>query len=216
MSRGERFERDMEFSRLCEPHVIAFLARAFFRRATLTEDTKQATDLVFDTDRGRVETCIRRFSVLADYPPRAKGEFAIRCRLSSGLPTKLDKFLAGHGDWMVYGYADDNTGILRIAGLGDLAVFRSWYRAVEALGCERPGVGQIRKTEANGGWNEFRLFKWIATRPQDGPPREFIRLASWWEKCEACTRLRAGAERPQAVCASHYGYPASLLAGVAA
>lgn len=89
------------------------------RLGTQDEDMKQAADMVIDVSGGTIGVRIRRMDVARNYR-----DFTIRASVPSGVPTELDKLRAGHGDWYLYAWCDDDKEIITEYILVDLSKLR--------------------------------------------------------------------------------------------
>jgi len=89
------------------------------------EDCFRNTDLiVLKMEAVRFACRIRRF----DYNyERYKNEFTIRSKRPSGNKTELRKIIEGFGDYIFYGFSDQQDSNLKSWFIGDLSVFRSWF-----------------------------------------------------------------------------------------
>jgi hypothetical protein len=133
--------------RLCGEHLIS--------ETSLYEDRNSATDL--EMPHSGISVRVRKFA-----DRKYDGEFTIRSARDSGAVTELAKVLAGYGDVIFYGFADESERGLSSWFLGDLAVFRRWYfdrleDKPEAL----PG-----KSRNNGDGTSFTVFSLAELPPQ--------------------------------------------------
>lgn len=82
-------------------------------------------------------------------------EFTIRCGRPSGVQTELQKVLSGWGDYILYGFSDDQEDRLATWFVGDLKVFRLWFNQEMYRQRGMPG-----KLYANhDGSSSFSVFK---------------------------------------------------------
>lgn len=112
---------------------------------TFEEDTKENTDLkVLVTDSKRIACRVRRFSHL-----RYHAEFTIRS-WNKGHKTELQKVLEGWGDWMFYGFENQEGSRILCCRILDLDVFRKHF----PLLIGNNGL----KTTPNGDGTKFAAF----------------------------------------------------------
>jgi hypothetical protein len=104
---GVGFEIDKPRSDIFIPTIKKILGLVLIEEATLEEDQKQNTDLVFRVRSGRVSCRVRD---AGKYLKLYSGEFTIRRSRPSGVPSEWDKFIDGFGDFMFYGFGDFSTG----------------------------------------------------------------------------------------------------------
>lgn len=79
---------------------------------------------------------VRGYEYLAKY----SNEFTLRDSRKSGAQTELAKILAGHGTHIVYGFAHPVTpGALAAWFIGDLDIFRCWFRKEQYRTGQQPG-----------------------------------------------------------------------------
>lgn len=95
------------------------------KEASVEQDTKEATDIVFPNKRVAFRT--RRAQFFARYP----NEFTIRYSRPSGVPTEYDKIMNGHGDWMFYAFANESGDGFLGWHIIDLHAFREKIQAVD-------------------------------------------------------------------------------------
>lgn len=155
-----KFDRDFDWQRGLIPEVKRILANYLICEAPAEEDMHHGTDLiVLKLDTVRVACRLRRYKYLADYGH----EFTIRASRPSGAKTELAKILEGWGDYIFYGFADEDAGQLAAWALGNLNVFRLWHHR-ELWAGRRPGEG---KNNADGS-SDFRVYA------IDALPGEFL------------------------------------------
>jgi hypothetical protein len=117
--------------------IKSILGAVLISTAEPEDDALRNTDLITLTLRDglRVACRVRKHCYLADYGD----EFTIRCSRPSGNETEMDKVLAGWGDFLFYGFADEQEASLAAWLVGDLAVFRDWHRRYLATHQDWPG-----------------------------------------------------------------------------
>lgn len=87
------------------------------------KDTKQATDLlVLDARDMRIAARVRRASKYID---RYRYEFTLRSKVGSGASTEMEKIVNGLGDWLFYGFAEEDGIEIKNWWIIDLAAFRA-------------------------------------------------------------------------------------------
>jgi hypothetical protein len=119
--------------------------------APMELDMKQATDLlVFCARDVRIACRIRRYSYVFEYGD----EFTLRCQLDSGVQTEEEKILQGWGDWMFYGFTEEDPELQNFCRwfLIDLAAFREHLR-------RRPEIRTIVSRMSNGDGTHFHCYK---------------------------------------------------------
>jgi len=115
------------------------------------EDQERNTDLiVFKLDAIRIACRVRRFP----YQCYA-GEFTLRSNRSSGTKTELAKVIEGWGNYIFYGYANQNDTAIEKWLIGDLSRFRLWF-SYELM----KNKGQVPGIDKNNhdGSSDFRVF----------------------------------------------------------
>jgi hypothetical protein len=123
-----------KWSDLHMPKVKAAIADAIFKPADDHLDMKQATDLVFISPTGfpnlHIAVRLRKHT----YFERFRNEFTVRCQTRTNCETELSKIMQGRGDLMFYAFLNEQeTDFLKYT-IGDLQVFREWYRDRQAFG----------------------------------------------------------------------------------
>jgi len=116
------------------PKVKAAIADAIFKPADDHLDMKEATDLVFMSPTGfpnlHIAVRLRKHS----YFDRYKHEFTLRCQTRTNCQTELAKIMEGRGDLIFYAFLNEQeTDFLKYT-IGDLQVFREWYRDRQNFG----------------------------------------------------------------------------------
>ena len=162
-------QRDYDFGRQFLVH-LRHIASELIREAPIHEDVAHATDLiVLNLEGVRIACRVRHHRYFLD--PRYREQFTIRCHRDNGAKTELAKVLEGWGDYIIYGFADEDEADTLVRWLlGDLSVFRGWFHHELA----RLPVGQIPGQRCrNGDGTEF-----IALSVSD-LPSEFVVAANW-------------------------------------
>ena len=118
------WRHDKRWSDRFIPEIKRILGEQLIEVANDTEDQQHNTDLISLRLPGDVRfACrIRKHGYLANYAD----EFTLRCSRPSGRDTEIDKLLAGWGDYLFYGFADEAEQALAAWFIGDLNVFREW------------------------------------------------------------------------------------------
>lgn len=108
-----------EWGRTFIPDIKQICANYLITEAPKEEDTDRNTDLmVLRAETRRVACRVRRYGYLRDYGH----QFTLRT------PTEIQKVMAGWGDYLFYGFANETeTGLVAYL-LGDLYVFRLWHQ----------------------------------------------------------------------------------------
>ena len=120
----KQWKDDKRWSDRFIPEIKQHLASVLIQEAPLIEDARRNTDLiVLRMDAIRIACRIRHHKYALKYPH----EFTIRAGRPSGAKTELAKLIAGWGDYIFYGFADQSDGSLCRWFIGDLSVFRTWH-----------------------------------------------------------------------------------------
>lgn len=115
---------DFDWQRGLVPAIKQILANYLIVEAPFEDDARRNTDLiVLKAEVTRVACRIRRDTYAGQY----SDEFTIRSRRPNGTETELQKMLAGWGDFIFYGFANEAGTELTAWVLGDLKVFRRWH-----------------------------------------------------------------------------------------
>ena len=121
--------------------VRVAIANEILRTASDHLDQKEATDLEWVSptgfDRLHIAVRLRKHT----YFQRFQNQITIRSKSRYGCETELAKVLQGKGDLIFYAFLNEKeTDFLKYT-IGDLQVFRQWYRDCKAFGglpCEQP------------------------------------------------------------------------------
>jgi hypothetical protein len=138
------------------PEIKSILGYYLIGPAPEDEDREHNTDLIVLSMRPvRIACRVRRFKYWRSY----RDEFTIRCSLPNGYKTELTKIIEGFGDYLFYGFADEDEFTLHAWALAQLNTFRLWHsRQLARSGAmDFPG---IQKPNHDGS-SEFRAFKWL-------------------------------------------------------
>jgi hypothetical protein len=108
------------------PEIKAILGQTLIATAKMDDDQLRNTDLITLRMPGavRIACRIRKHPYLQKYAD----EFTLRCSRPSGNDTEIDKVLAGWGDYLFYGFASHRETELASWFIGDLNIFREWFR----------------------------------------------------------------------------------------
>ena len=118
------WESEKRWSDKFIPIIKPILGTNFIVESSIEEDRDHNTDLhILNMGAIRFGCRIRRYTWYANY----KNEFTIRAILPSGQKTELEKILEGWGDYIFYGFANENDTDLIYWFIGDLKVFRLWF-----------------------------------------------------------------------------------------
>ena len=158
--RMQSFNRDFAWQAKMLPQVKAILGKTFICEAPFEEDVKRNTDLMVLTMEPLRFACRLRNHVYYD---RYRFDITIRNSRPSGAQTELEKLLNGFGDYMFYGFASEDRSRIIYYTIGDLNVFRKWYKEKIDLGVQ-PG----RKKNNTDGSSDFLAFHLMEL------PAEFI------------------------------------------
>lgn len=106
------------------PQISGLLAAVFVCPAPDHEDMHEATDLMVLTVRPfRVACRVRKHKYWQ--VEHWREQFTIREFVRAGVKTEFDKIIDGWGDFMFYGFADEQGTILHEARILNLNVFRA-------------------------------------------------------------------------------------------
>lgn len=114
--------------------VRVAIANEILRTASEHLDQKEATDLewISPTGWGRLHIAVRLRK--HTYFHRFQNQITIRSKSRYGCVTELAKVLDGKSDLIFYAFLNEQeTDFLKYT-IGDLQVFRQWYRDCEAFG----------------------------------------------------------------------------------
>lgn len=102
--------------------IIKCILGCCFIGQDVTHDKLQATDFeVFTVKPFTVAVRLRRYPYFLHYPH----EFTIRWKRPSGVTTEIDKIRQGFGDYLFYGFVNEQEKKIIQYFIGDLAVFRA-------------------------------------------------------------------------------------------
>lgn len=132
------YSKDRAWSDLKLPAIRQIVGPLLLEPADFKVDAMEATDLMIIQARDlRIAARVRK----AEYAQKYPYEFTIRSSRTSGAKTEMAKIIEGFGDWMFYGFSDDDNG----PGIGrwyliDLAIFRAnliWFNQKKHLAIDR-------------------------------------------------------------------------------
>ena len=123
------FSSEFKWSQTWIPRMRQLIGPCLLREATITEDQREATDLIVLKAEGlRIACRVRRPGYAHKWP----NDITITCRHETGVACEWDKMIeGGMGDWFFYGHA---TSPVAIEGdilpryLIDLGCARQWIR----------------------------------------------------------------------------------------
>lgn len=116
------FRHDFEWQEQFLPAIRAVVGPLLLEPAPLDIDMREATDLLVLRARDmRIGCRMRRPGYVDRYP----FEFTIRAKRDSGASTELSKVMDGWGDWLFYGHAGEQHGLIDRWMLIDLHAWRS-------------------------------------------------------------------------------------------
>jgi len=145
------YESDRGWSDRFIPQIKPILGMYLIGEATESQDALENTDLIVLTlDRVRIGCRVRRHGYYEEY----KNEFTIRANRPSGNKSELGKIVEGWGDYLFYGFADDEGSRLLAWRLLDLSVFRLWFNRAMYKGKPYPW----QQIANNDGSSEFFAF----------------------------------------------------------
>jgi len=120
----KKWEDDKKWSDKFLHEIKGIIGQSLMSEPPVEEDRERNTDLVvLRMDAVRVACRIRR----NEYLDRYSHEFTIRAGRPSGTKTELTKIIEGWGDYIFYGFADEDEESLAAWFLGDLNAFRLYH-----------------------------------------------------------------------------------------
>ena len=174
------FDADFAFSQRFIPAMTRILADHLIVQSTITQDRREATDLVIlQCDGFRIACRVRRHKRRARYGH----QFTIRTDRPSGARTELQKVLAGWGDYLIYGFVDVDERTFDHWLLGDLDVFRRWYAR-----CDTPPGDDEENPDLSSHFRAFRPD--LIFRSDDGAEDRSIHRRNPWLFLNATSALR--------------------------
>lgn len=146
------WQEDKQKSDVYIPEIKAILGVHLIGPAPEEEDQQRNTDLiVLKMEAVRIACRIRK----AAYYDRYSGEFTLRCSRPNGHKTEFRKVVEGWGDYLFYGFGNENGTKLKAWRLADLNVFRWWILCALKKG-EEPYTRQSN----HDGSSDFFAYKW--------------------------------------------------------
>lgn len=143
------YKENREWSDKYIPAICKIVGPYLLTPSDFKKDATQNTDLiVLDARDMRIAARTRSKSKYFDRYPY---EFTLRSRVKSGAKTELDKVINGLGDWLFYGFVDEDPSKIDNWWLIDLAAFRA---ALIRRGSHK--INYVYK--ANGDGSEFCAF----------------------------------------------------------
>ncbi len=138
------------------PEIKRHLGEYLIGEPPIAEDMERNTDLmVLHLDAIRIGCRVRRHKYLSRYA----GEFTIRSGLKSGAKTELTKIIEGWGQYLFYGFCDEDEKRLSQWVLIDLNAFRLMLsRHMIVNGGRLPGIGKQNKDNSSN-FMSFKITK---------------------------------------------------------
>ena len=132
--------QDKHWSDKFLPAIKRNLGEHLIGEPPIEEDQERNTDLiVLKMEAVRIGCRIRRY----DYLERYGDEFTIRAGRPSGIKTELTKIIEGWGNYLFYGFSNEQETALIKWTILDLNVFRLWFNRKLALNKGNiPGIGK--------------------------------------------------------------------------
>lgn len=148
------WQTDKARSDIYLPTIKAIVGQIIIGEPPIEEDQERNTDLiVLRMAAVRIACRVRTHEYLGKYA----GDFTIRASRPSGFKTELTKIIEGWGDYIFYGFAEQNGPGLAKWGIGDLKVFRLWFsRYIASHQGSVPG----RLIPNHDNSSDFRVFQW--------------------------------------------------------
>ena len=119
------WKNDKKWSDKFLPIIKPILGYHFISEPPIEEDMNHNTDLmVLKMDVIRFGCRIRRYSYYKN--DKYKNQFTIRTSRPSGGKTEMAKIIEGWGDYLFYGFSNEDETDLISWFIGDLNEFRAW------------------------------------------------------------------------------------------
>ena len=156
--RGNRmnWHEDKRWSDIFMPEIKAILGMQLLGEAPYEEDALRVTDLIvlcMLPVRVAVRMRKKQYAINTQYLQ----EFTVRSDRPSGTKTELLKILSGFGDFLFYGFEDQEGGRLGKWTLIDLFVFREHYTRMQYLSEKNVVPGQsMQNTDRSSSFCVFR------------------------------------------------------------
>lgn len=117
------FCENFEYTKRFTKQIKAILGENLIRESSDIEDKFHATDFMcLKLENVRIACRIRRFKYL-----KYNNEFTIRSSVKSGAKSELSKIIEGWGDYLLYGFSDENEKEIVYYKIIDLKKFRLWF-----------------------------------------------------------------------------------------
>jgi hypothetical protein len=148
------WQQDKQWSDRFLHQIKGILGQTLIGEPPAIEDQERNTDLmVLKMDAVRIGCRVRRFA-----QQRYVGEFTIRSGRPSGIKTELTKIIEGWGNYLFYGFADEQDARVEKWLIGDLNAFRIWFvRMTYAAGARQiPGTPK-NNTDGSSGFQVFKV-----------------------------------------------------------
>ena len=155
MAGEKKWEQDKRWSDRFLPEIKQILGLHLIGEPPQEEDAERNTDLiVLRMEAVRIGCRVRKNQYVAKYGD----EFTIRSGRPSGAKTELSKILEGYGDYLLYGFSNEEESHLSLWTLADLRVFRLEYnRQLYRL----PAHSAPGRERSNGdSSSKFCVFRW--------------------------------------------------------
>ncbi len=146
------WESDKKWSDKYLPEIKQILGLYLISEPPIEEDQERNTDLtVLKMDTIRIGCRIRKHYYFEHYPH----DFTIRSDRPSGNITELAKIIQGWGQYLFYGFSDEQEKALCAWHIIDLNIFRLWW-STEII--NRKGVKPGVEKPNSDGSSCFRAF----------------------------------------------------------
>lgn len=133
------WENDKRWSDKFLWQIKGHIGQALICAAPEIDDQEKNTDLiVFKLDAIRIACRVRRHQY-----QRHLGEFTLRAGRPSGNKTELIKVIEGWGNYIFYGYANQEETEVEKWLIGDLSRFRLWYTRELVRSTAERGEGRL-------------------------------------------------------------------------
>lgn len=143
------FSENKRWSDQYIPAICNIVGPYLLKPSDFKTDTQQNTDLiVLDARDMRIAARVRRKS---KYFEKYKYEFTLRSKVKSCRQTELEKVINGLGDWLFYGFVDEDPTYIQDWWIISLSSFRAGL-------IRRSKINLIVDRKTNGDGSEFYAF----------------------------------------------------------
>lgn len=143
------WKNDKRWSDRFLPEIKQILGLYLISEPPIEEDQERNTDLiVLKLEAVRIGCRIRKYKYYCNYP----NEFTIRAGRPSGIKTELTKIIEGWGEYLFYGFCNEEEASLVSWNIIDLKVFRLWFNKQLLKSEKGKYPGMSKKNGDNSSW----------------------------------------------------------------